>query len=1118
MSSAVEQWLRKHGLEAHAQALADNDVGMEHIPHLTDGDLKELGFNIGHRVAFRKAATHLGTEAGTSALDLVSNQFSGERKLLTVLFCDIVDSTRLSTLMDAEELDTLLQAFFTQCETIAGRFGGVLMGKMGDGTLSWFGYPGAHEDDPVRAVHAGLAMARQLPTIRIPSSHDWRLNVRVSIATGHVVISNSPASGLPQAVGETPNRAERLKEACPVGSLVIDSATRNLVGANFEFVDLGLHRLKGFSEPAEVCQVLSARAGITRFEGSHTRGIIRRVVGRQGDLAMLKSRWELACQGEGQGVLLTGQAGIGKSRVASALADGASEQNCNIQLYQCSQLYQNTALYPVISRFMRSAEIRLTDRPEEKLRKLSLLPEVRTLASQQVTDLLASLLAIPAHEGFAVSSMSPENWRLAVFDAIARSVSCLAAQKPMLLVVEDMHWIDPTSLELFQAILSHSSSMPILILMTSRDQDLVERWQGADNFTHLQLNRLSPSQSRELCEEVVGSEAASKLHLDRIVKAAQGVPLFLEELVKHAIESPANANGPQIESKDSAVSRAIIPDHLFSFLAERLDKLEGKSGAKRVAQTASVFGHEFTAGLLAKIPSLQRIDNIRGAVDQLLNAGLVAKSEGGGEDAFIFRHSVFRDVAYASLLRSTRRVLHAEIAAVLVEAGLAQVVPDVIAYHLTEAGKPGEAVPYWTAAGLQSMERSATAEAFTHFSKGLSLMRQLPDGTETQEMELALRVGFGGVASAIEGYSAQDIEENYGRMLALASSLDRPRESFRAHLGLGAFYEVGGKLEKSQKHCDECLRSAKASGDEDELLHAHRLLGEVNFFKGEFQESCDHFEAALSYYDAADHLRLIRALGDDPGVLSHMYHALSLWFLGFPERAEASCRLGLRLASKLGHAFSSAQADFYASWLYAFERDFSRAKTYAERAIDVSKAQQFALVLGCSQVIRGWAMAQLGEQAAGGEEVLEGMALIRGPRADICESAFLSIVADFHLITGDLEMGLSVAEESRNVANERFGDPERLRLHGELLVSLDRSKAEALFREAMARARQQNSLSMMLRAALSLQRLLAGAGRTQEGEEILKEIYGQFTEGFDTPDLLQANAVLDATERSSYHG
>jgi predicted ATPase len=740
------------------------------------------------------------------------------------------------------------------------------------------------------------------------------------------------------------------------------------------------------------------------------------------------------------------------------------------------------------------------------------------VASQQVTDLLATLLGIPAHEGFVPPTMSPENWRLAIFDAISRSISCLAAQKPILLVVEDMHWIDPTSMELFEAIILRSSRLPILVLMTSRDQELVERWREADNFTHLQLNRLSPSQSRELCEEVVGSEAASKLHLDRIVEAAQGVPLFLEELVKHAVESPADVHGQPTKSQDSVVSRAVIPDHLFSFLAERLDRLEGKSGAKRVAQTASLFGHEFSAGLLAKVPSLQKIGNIRGAVDELLHAGLVVKSEGGGQDAFIFRHSIFREVAYASLLRSTRRLLHAEIAAVLVEAGLAQVVPDVIAYHLTEADKPGEAVPYWTAAGLQSMERSATVEAFTHFSKGLGLVRQLPEGRETQEMELALRVGFGGVASAIEGYSAQDIEENYGRMLALSSSLDRPGEGFRAHLGLGAFYEVGGKLEKSQKHCDECLRSAELSGDEDELLHAHRLLGEVNFFKGEFQESCDHFKAALSYYDADAHLRLIRALGDDPGVLSHMYNALSLWFLGFPERAEASCRLGLQLASTLGHAFSSAQADFYASWLYAFERDFPRAKTYAERAIDVCQAQQFALVLGSSQVIRGWAMAQLKEQDGSEEEVLQGMALIRGPRADICESAFLSMLADFHLIRGNLEMGLSVAEESRNVANERFGDPERLRLHGELLVSRDEAKAETLFREAMAKARQQNSLSMALRAGLSLQRLLADTGRAQEGEKILRNIYGQFTEGFDTPDLLQASAILNVTQRSSRHG
>ena len=366
MSSAVEQWLRKYGLGSHAQAFADNDIGMELIAHLTDVDLKELGFSVGHRIAFRRAAEHLADDAGT---ELAATEFAGERKLLTVLFCDIVDSTRLSTLVDAEELDDILQAFFTRCDTIVRTFGGVLTAKLGDGALSWFGWPRTHEDDPLRAVHAGLAMIRELPALEVPSSSDWRLNVRVGVATGYVVISSNAEPGSPQAVGETPNRAERLKEACPVGAVVIDPATRNLVGANFELVELGPHRLKGFGESVEICQVLTARAGITRFEGSHAHGSVRRLVGRQGDFAMLRSRWELACQGEGQSVLLTGQAGIGKSRLARALADGAAEENCNLQLYQCSQLHQNTALYPALSRIMRNAEIRLADRPEERLEK-----------------------------------------------------------------------------------------------------------------------------------------------------------------------------------------------------------------------------------------------------------------------------------------------------------------------------------------------------------------------------------------------------------------------------------------------------------------------------------------------------------------------------------------------------------------------------------------------------------------------------------------------------------------------------------------------------------------------------------------------------------------------------
>jgi predicted ATPase len=948
----------------------------------------------------------------------------------------------------------------------------------------------------------------------VPTSVDWQLNVRVGIATGHVVISGTAGTEIPQIVGETPNLAERIKEACPVASVVIDPATRRLVGANLELVDLGNHPLKGFDGSVQICQVVAPRAGVTRFEGSHSGAAPRRLVGRDGDMAMLMSRWKLACNGEGRVVLLTGQAGIGKSRVAAAFAEHAAGQGCHVQLYQCSHLYQNTALYPLVSRIMRDAEIKLSDKPDEKLKKLFRLLQAELAANEQTIGLFASLLSIPAHEGFEPPSMSPDDWRLAVFNAILEALSRLGAQKPVLLVVEDVHWIDPTSLELLDAIVARSPSLPILIVITSRGEDLIGRWNQADNFTHLLFNRLSPSQSREFCEDVVGSEAARKLHLEQIVKAAQGVPLFLEELAKHAQEVPAGETTQRGASQDTRVASTTIPDHLFSILAERLDLLDVQTGAKRVAQTAAVFGHDFSVALLAKVPSLQWVGDIIAAVDKLLNAGLVVKSEGATEGNLLFRHSVFREVAYASLLRSTRRLLHGEIATVLVDAGVAEAEPDIVAYHFTEAQKPREAIAYWTKAGLRSNERSATAEAFSHFSKGLELIGELPEEPATHELELPLRVGFGGAASAIEGYSAQDIEQNYARMLELANILNRPRESFRAHLGLGAFYEVGGDIEKSQLHCEECLRSAELSGDRDELLHAHRLMGELNFYQGEFGLSRQHFEAALSLYDPKDHLRLIRALGDDPAVLSRMYNALSLWFLGFPTQADENCSKGLRLAGKLGHAFTSAQADFYASWLYAFARDFVRARSFAEKAIDRSTVQQFALVLGLSRVIRGWAMSQMNEQAAGEEEILQGMALIRGPNADICESSFLTFLADYHLTTGNVEKGLSVIAESQAVAVERFAATDRLRLKGELLAQRDTAAAERLLREAMATARQQKSLSMELRSALSLYRFLDKLGRTHEGMEELKEIYDRFTEGFETADLIEASVILKAGSHS----
>jgi class 3 adenylate cyclase len=1121
MPSKIEEWLKKHGLQAYGPVFAANSISLELLPHLTDTDLKELGLSVGHRVIFRRAAE--GLAGDDAALPELPNSiaaeppdFAGERKLISVLFCDIVESTRLSTMMDAEELDDVLHAFFTRCATIAEGFGGMLATKLGDGAVCLFGYPRAHEDDSLRAVHAALAMAREIPLIVVPSSPDWRLNVRVGVATGHVVISISSDEKIPQIVGETPNLAERIKTACPVASVVIDPTTHRLVGANFEMVELGAQLLKGFGASMQVYHVVAPRS-VTRFEGRHSAGAVRRLVGRQGDMAMLTSRWTLVAQGEGQVVLLTGRAGIGKSRLATAVAEFAADKDCNVQLYQCSHLYHNTALHPVISRIMRDSEIKLTDKAEVKLTKLRGMLDSELATSDQAVGLFASLLSIPPHEGFQPPSFSPEDWRVAVFETILQAISRRAAQKPLLLIVEDVHWIDPTSLDLLDSIIARSSTLPIFVLMTSRREELTARWSESDNFTHLQLNRLTPSQSRELCQEVVGSEAARTLHLEPIVKAAQGVPLFLEELAKHAQEAPAAQAAEKAANPESPIPHSTIPDHLFSFLAERLDRLDVQSGAKRVAQTAAVFGHDFSVALLAKIPSLRRVDDMQAAVDQLLNGGLVVRADWAVPGTLAFRHSIFREVAYESLRRSTRRALHGEIAAVLVETGLAEVEPAVAAYHFTEARKRHEAIAYWTKAGLRSNERSATAEAFSHFSKGLELIGELPDDLATQELELPLRVGFGAAASAIEGYSAQDIAKNYTRMLVLAGTLNRPRERFRAHLGLGAFYEVGGDIEKSQWHCEQCLRTAELSGDRDELLHAHRIMGELSFFKAEFEASCGHFETALPLYEARDHLRLIRELGDDPAVLSRVFKALSLWFLGFPDQAKESCRLGMELADRHRHAFSSAQADFYASWLYAFARDPIQARRFADKAIERCAAEQFSLVLGCSRVLKGWAMSRMNEQAAGQEEIEQGMTLIRGPNADICVSSMLTFVADYYLTTGDVKNSESAVEESRAVATERISDPDRLRLHGELLATRDPATAERNLREAVETAQRQKSLSMALRSALSLYRLLDKDGRTAEGRTLLKPIYERFTEGFDTADLVEAAAILQASHRPTHN-
>lgn len=517
------------------------------------------------------------------------------------------------------------------------------------------------------------------------------------------------------------------------------------------------------------------------------------------------------------------------------------------------------------------------------------------------------------------------------------------------------------------------------------------------------------------------------------------------------------------------------------------------------------------------MPSLRDIGDIDVAIGQLLASGLFVKHE-SDVPALGFRHAVFRETLYATLLKPTRRDLHGEIGQILIDAGMATSEPSIAAHHLSEAQRTLEAIEHWTAAGLQSNQKSATAEAFSHFSKALELVRQLPESLAAYELELPLRVAFGGTASAIEGYSANDIERNYSRMLFLADALDRPLERFRAHLGLAAFYEVAGEIDKCQIHCDECQRLAEVSGDRFELLHAHRISGELSFYRGRFRASCRHFEAALSLYDREDHAALIEELGDDPGVLSRLYYALSLWFLGLSDQARVNCSLGLDLATELGHAFTTAQADFYASWLYTFGQDWRLAREHAERAIERATTHEYSLVLGLSRVIRGWTMARSGEGAHAEQDMLDGMALIRAPHADVCQSSFLVFLADYYRLNGNTDKGLATIYEARAVATERFGSAERLRVHGELLAGRDPAATEALLREAIATAREQESLTMELRSALSLHRLLVSQGRETESLDMLAAVYRQLTEGLDSADAKECEALVRAKQSALRHG
>src|SRR5215467_2579951 len=765
----IGEWLASLGLSEYAERFAQERVEFGDLSELTDQDLQGLGIPLGPRRRILKTIREIGSGMPGATPPPAKPQLAtptaqpaakfepkvhdtAERRQLTIMFCDLVGSTALSTRLDPEDLRGVIGAHHRCCAELVERHGGFVAEFLGDGVLAYFGYPRADEHDPERAVRAGLALVEAVP--KLATKAGAPLEVRVGIDTGLVVVGQLIGSGESQergVVGETPNLAARLQAAAAPGTVVIGPATRRLLGSLFEYEDLGRIEVKGFAAPVEACRVVRQSAVESRFEA--LRAATTPLVGRDEDIELLLRRWVQAKQGDGQVVLISGEPGIGKSRITEAVQERLSAEPHSRLRFFCSPHHQDSALYPIITHLEHTAGFRKNETNDDRLTKLETILAQATNDLDRAVPILADLLSIPTGDRYPPLNLTPQKRKERTLNALLGQIEGLGARQAVLMAFEDAHWIDPTSFEMLDLLVERASSLRVLLIVTFRPE-FSAPWVGRSHVTTITLNRLPPRHRADMINSVIGGKALPKEIADQILQRTDGVPLFIEELTKAVIES-----GDLLEAGDryevaGPMTALAIPTSLHASLLARLDRL---APVRELAQIAASLGRQFSHVMITAIAGMPA-EQVDDALEQLVNAGLIFRRGTPPDAEYTFKHALVQDAAYSTLLKARRRQIHARIVTKL-EANFSEVVltqPALLAQHCTEAGMTEQAIEYWLKAGQQSVARSAMTEGLVQLEKGLALASEVLDPAKRQKLELNLRITIGNALMSSKGLAAPE--------------------------------------------------------------------------------------------------------------------------------------------------------------------------------------------------------------------------------------------------------------------------------------------------------------------------------------------------------------------------
>jgi predicted ATPase len=1020
----------------------------------------------------------------------------------------------------------VVRAYQETCAAVIERYEGHIAQYLGDGVLVYFSYPHAHEDDVQRAVQAGLGIVEAIHHAPLLTAQG--VQVRLGIHTGQVVVGEIGSSAKREmlALGETPNLAARLQGLAEPDTVVISTATYRLIDGLFGCRDLGAHTLKGVSTPIQVYRVVGESGVRSRLEAAATKGLTP-LVGREEEVGLLSRRWEQTKAGVGQVVLLNGEAGIGKSRLVQILKERIAEETHAQVEYRCSPYYQNSALYPLIDQLQRLLQFTREDSSEEKVRKLEQALRSRDgsqtradLSLQEVVPLFAALLSLPLPDDlYPPLTLAPQRQKQKTLEALLAWLVMEAERRPVLVIMEDLHWVDPSTLEFLSLLIDQIPTSRLLLLLTFRP-DFSPPWAMLSHLTQLTLSRLARRQVEVMVEKVTGGKTLPAEVVQQLVTKTDGVPLFVEELTKMVLES-----GLYVGAMHASPSLPLaIPATLQDSLMARLDRLPT---AREVAQLGATLGREFSYELIHAVSPVDE-KTLQSALVKLVEAELLYQRGLPPQSRYIFKHALIQDAAYQSLLKSTRQRYHQQIAQVLDERfpETTETQPELLAHHYTEAALIAQAIPYWQRAGQRASERSANVEAISHLTKGLELLASLPETPERTRQELDLQVTLGPTLTTTKGWAASEVGKTYTRARELCQRVGETSQLFPVLWGLWTFCDVRGEFQKSHELGEQLLSLARSVQDPALLLEAHAALGYTLHFLGEFIPAREHWEQGVALYDPQQHRALAVLYGGaDPGVYCLSGVALALWSLGYPAQALKRSQEALSLAQELSHPHSLAFALSLAARVHQFRREGQAAQDLAEVVIALSTEQELAFWLAWGTTVRGGALVEQGQGEEGIAQIHQGLAAYRNTGAEGWRSYFLALLAEVYGKVGQPEDGLVVVAEALAMVDnsgERVVEAELYRLRGELTLAQSSvqglesrvKEAEGCFHKAIEIARKQQAKSLELRAVMSLARLWQSQGKQDEARQILVEIYGWFTEGFDTKDLQEAKALIEELSHS----